>query len=86
MSERRRLQSEGATGGGSNLDLQLPALAFRNIKDARLLALDIGGSLAKIAYYSPVPMKRLVSHSSSKDTKDVYEEYEGARLHFIKVS
>jgi len=91
-SDRTRLQSEGASkegGSAGNLDLQLPALAFRNIKDARLLALDIGGSLAKIAYYSPVPLKRLVSggkggNSGSKVEGEVYEEYEGARLHFIK--
>ena len=86
--ERTRLNSEGAGGtstGGGNLDLQLPSLAFRNIKDARLLALDIGGSLAKIAYYSPVPLKRLRSNSTN-DPKEVFEEYEGARLHFIKVS
>ena len=70
----------------ANLDLQLPALAFRNIKDARLLALDIGGSLAKIAYYSPVPLKRLRSNSATHDSNEVFEEYEGARLHFIKVS
>ena len=27
-------------------------IAFRNLKDAKLFALDIGGSLTKIAYYS----------------------------------
>ena len=27
-------------------------IAFRNLKDAKLFALDIGGSLTKIGYYS----------------------------------
>ena len=27
-------------------------IAFRNLKDAKLFALDIGGSLTKIVYYS----------------------------------
>jgi hypothetical protein len=43
--------------------LQLPEeseIAFRNLKDAKLLAMDIGGSLTKIAYYSTVPVRRIV--------------------------
>lgn len=35
-------------------------IAFRNLKDAKLFALDIGGSLTKIAYYSTLPNKRIV--------------------------
>ena len=37
--------------GGSDGD------AFRNLRDAKIFAMDIGGSLAKIAYYSTVPCK-----------------------------
>ena len=80
--------------------LQLPEgseIAFRNLKDAKLLAMDIGGSLTKIAYYSTVPVRRIVYDVDSgedtvTDTKarrevlegTVYEILEGARLHFIK--
>ena len=80
--------------------LQLPEgseIAFRNLKDAKLLAMDIGGSLTKIAYYSTVPVRRIVYEvDSGEDTVTdskgrrevlegtVYEILEGARLHFIK--
>jgi len=30
---------------------------FRNLKDAKIFAMDIGGSLAKVAYYSTVTSK-----------------------------
>ena len=81
--------------------LQFPEgseIAFRNLKDAKLLAMDIGGSLTKIAYYSTVPVRRIVYDADSpeedkvsdpkgrRETLDgtVYEILEGARLHFIK--
>ena len=35
-------------------------LTFRNIEDARIFAMDIGGSLTKIAYYSSLPTKKIV--------------------------
>ena len=35
-------------------------IAFRNLKNAKLFALDIGGSLTKIAYYSTGDSKRLL--------------------------
>ena len=41
-------------------------IAFRNLKDAKLFALDIGGSLTKIAYYTTVTTKRVL-HQSEKD-------------------
>ena len=41
-------------------------IAFRNLKDAKLFALDIGGSLTKIAYYATVTTKRVL-HQSDKD-------------------
>ena len=43
-------------------------IAFRNLKDAKLFALDIGGSLTKIAYYATVPSKRVL-HRSEKDIR-----------------
>jgi pantothenate kinase len=81
--------------------LQLPEgseIAFRNLKDAKLLAMDIGGSLTKIAYYSTVPVRRIVYDAENSDDVaaddvkgrrevldgTVYEILEGARLHFIK--
>jgi len=70
-------------------------IALRNIKDAKIFAMDIGGSLTKIAYYSILPIKKIVYDSQStqehqnnveeEGSKDaVYEVIEGARLHFIK--
>jgi len=69
-------------------------IALRNIKDAKMFAMDIGGSLTKIAYYSTVPLKQIVygSQVPADDTSDelqmgdeaVYKMTEGARLHFIK--
>ena len=43
-------------------------IAFRNLKDAKLFALDIGGSLTKIAYYATVPSKRVL-YRSEKDIR-----------------
>ena len=78
--------------------LQLPEgseIAFRNLKDAKLLAMDIGGSLTKIAYYSTVSVRRIVydadndevgKENGRREVVDgtVFEILEGARLHFIK--
>jgi hypothetical protein len=50
--------------------LQFPEgneIAFRNLKDAKLLAMDIGGSLTKIAYYSTVPVRRIVYDVDNAD-------------------
>ena len=43
-------------GGRDDLGRSID-VAFRNLKDAKIFAMDIGGSLAKIAYYSTVPSK-----------------------------
>jgi len=72
--------------------IKLPAtmdVALRNIKDAKIFAMDIGGSLTKIAYYSTLPLKKIVYDSKENTEKEeeddaVYEVTEGARLHFIK--
>lgn len=66
---------------------------FRNLKNAKRFAIDIGGSLTKIAYYSTVSYKRALysldeeheSHSSDETHYEVQEtDVEVARLHFIK--
>ncbi|XP_022246842.1 pantothenate kinase 4-like isoform X1 [Limulus polyphemus] len=66
---------------------------FRNLKNVKRFAIDIGGSLTKIAYYSTVSYKR-ASYDFHEETKEgkndgvKYEmaetDVEGARLHFVK--
>ncbi|XP_063235013.1 4'-phosphopantetheine phosphatase isoform X2 [Bacillus rossius redtenbacheri] len=65
---------------------------FRNLKNAKRFAIDIGGSLTKIAYYSTVSHRKVsyeadkedvASHSAEEDHR-VYEVSEAARLHFVK--
>ena len=47
--------------------------------------MDIGGSLTKIAYYSILPLKKIVyDDHETVDDDAVYEVTEGARLHFMK--
>uniref|UniRef100_A0A8C7Q436 4'-phosphopantetheine phosphatase n=1 Tax=Oncorhynchus mykiss TaxID=8022 RepID=A0A8C7Q436_ONCMY len=70
-----------------------PNEIFRNLENAKRFAIDIGGSLTKLAYYSTVQHKvakvRSFDHTA-KDTEDdpLYEismqEEILARLHFIK--
>ncbi|XP_066546787.1 4'-phosphopantetheine phosphatase isoform X1 [Amia ocellicauda] len=82
--------------GGHSMDksITLPAdEIFRNLENAKRFAIDIGGSLTKLAYYSTVQHKvakvRSFDHSV-KETEDdpLYEisvqEEITARLHFIK--
>jgi len=65
-------------------------VALRNIKDAKIFAMDIGGSLTKIAYYSTVPLKKIAydciepGQQNESIEECMYEMTEGARLHFIK--
>ncbi|XP_042557851.1 4'-phosphopantetheine phosphatase [Dipodomys spectabilis] len=91
----------GASGGGSSgdsLDKSItlpPDEIFRNLENAKRFAIDIGGSLTKLAYYSTVQHKvakvRSFDHSG-KDTEPDHEppyeisvqEEVTARLHFIK--
>eukprot|EP00090_Calanus_glacialis_P034823 TRINITY_DN5891_c0_g1_i1.p1 TRINITY_DN5891_c0_g1~~TRINITY_DN5891_c0_g1_i1.p1 ORF type:complete len:780 (-),score=227.21 TRINITY_DN5891_c0_g1_i1:391-2730(-) len=78
--------------GEMSRSIKLPQtidIALRNIKDAKIFAMDIGGSLTKIAYYSILPFKKIVydskEHLNDSANEDVdYEVTEGARLHFIK--
>ncbi|XP_065215107.1 4'-phosphopantetheine phosphatase [Planococcus citri] len=65
---------------------------FRNLKTAKRFAIDIGGSLTKIAYYSIVQYRRpsildRTSESSEENFENeqfTYTYSEGARLHFVK--
>ncbi|XP_050719238.1 4'-phosphopantetheine phosphatase-like isoform X2 [Eriocheir sinensis] len=65
-------------------------LVFRNIRNAKRFAIDIGGSLTKIAYYSTVSHRKVLYNAdndgtSSSDGGDYhYESSETERLHFVK--
>ncbi|TNN35846.1 Pantothenate kinase 4 [Liparis tanakae] len=70
-----------------------PDEIFRNLENAKRFAIDIGGSLTKLAYYSTVQHKvakvRSFDHATKETTSDeLYEisvqEEVTARLHFIK--
>ncbi|XP_065840838.1 4'-phosphopantetheine phosphatase-like [Oscarella lobularis] len=62
--------------------------AFRNLTSAKRFAIDIGGSLAKLAYYSEVRRKRTRTFPGSGEPREVYEVEEVdspiAKLDFIK--
>ncbi|KAF8782370.1 4'-phosphopantetheine phosphatase like protein [Argiope bruennichi] len=73
--------------------ITLPEDVFRNLQKAKRFAIDIGGSLTKIAYYSTVSYKRalysLDENGDSQNPDDTHYEVietdvEAARLHFIK--
>lgn len=57
------MAERGASGGGSggdSLDKSItlpPDEIFRNLENAKRFAIDIGGSLTKLAYYSTVQHK-----------------------------
>uniref|UniRef100_A0A2K6B8Y3 4'-phosphopantetheine phosphatase n=1 Tax=Macaca nemestrina TaxID=9545 RepID=A0A2K6B8Y3_MACNE len=91
----------GASGSGSSgdsLDKSItlpPDEIFRNLENAKRFAIDIGGSLTKLAYYSTVQHKvakvRSFDHSGKDTERDHEPPYEisvqeeiTARLHFIK--
>uniref|UniRef100_A0A670IFX8 4'-phosphopantetheine phosphatase n=1 Tax=Podarcis muralis TaxID=64176 RepID=A0A670IFX8_PODMU len=97
------MAERGGRGGGRNsggvsgsLDKSItlpPDEIFRNLENAKRFAIDIGGSLAKLAYYSTVQHKVARVRSFDQSGKDVEHEspYEitvqeeiTARLHFIK--
>ncbi|XP_028920993.1 4'-phosphopantetheine phosphatase [Ornithorhynchus anatinus] len=89
---------KGGGGGrsGHTLDKSItlpPDEIFRNLENAKRFAIDIGGSLTKLAYYSTVQHKvakvRSFDHSGKDtDNEPPYEitvqEEITARLHFIK--
>ncbi|XP_011540010.2 4'-phosphopantetheine phosphatase isoform X2 [Homo sapiens] len=91
----------GASGSGSSgdsLDKSItlpPDEIFRNLENAKRFAIDIGGSLTKLAYYSTVQHKVAKVRSFDHSGKDTEREHEPpyeisvqeeitARLHFIK--
>uniref|UniRef100_A0A672RSW1 4'-phosphopantetheine phosphatase n=1 Tax=Sinocyclocheilus grahami TaxID=75366 RepID=A0A672RSW1_SINGR len=89
--------SEWAADRGSHsMDKSItlpPDEIFRNLENAKRFAIDIGGSLTKLAYYSTVQHKvakvRSFDHSAKETDGDpLYEisvqEEITARLHFIK--
>ncbi|KAI0214222.1 4'-phosphopantetheine phosphatase [Lamellibrachia satsuma] len=62
---------------------------FRNLKNAKWFAMDIGGALAKLAYYSTISRKRsLVTETESSSSAEIYcvvqKEEMCDHLHFIK--
>ncbi|XP_033112967.1 4'-phosphopantetheine phosphatase-like [Anneissia japonica] len=71
-----------------------PEQVFRNLKNAKRFAIDIGGSLCKLAYYSNLHKKQSHCSEAGKQTEDekespmLYvageEEEIATRLHFIK--
>uniref|UniRef100_A0A4W5RT41 4'-phosphopantetheine phosphatase n=1 Tax=Hucho hucho TaxID=62062 RepID=A0A4W5RT41_9TELE len=69
-----------------------PDEIFRNLENAKRFAIDIGGSLTKLAYYSTVQHKvakvRSFDHTAKTEGDPLYEismqEEVSARLHFIK--
>uniref|UniRef100_A0A8C0J1F6 4'-phosphopantetheine phosphatase n=1 Tax=Chelonoidis abingdonii TaxID=106734 RepID=A0A8C0J1F6_CHEAB len=66
-----------SSGGDSSLDKSItlpPDEIFRNLENAKCFAIDIGGSLTKLAYYSTVQHKvarvRSFDHSGKSQEKD----------------
>uniref|UniRef100_A0AAY4EV41 4'-phosphopantetheine phosphatase n=1 Tax=Denticeps clupeoides TaxID=299321 RepID=A0AAY4EV41_9TELE len=88
--------SSGTNRGSHSMDKSItlpPDEIFRNLENAKRFAIDIGGSLTKLAYYSTVQHKvakvRSFDHSVKEaDGDPLYEisvqEEITARLHFIK--
>ncbi|KYO31426.1 4'-phosphopantetheine phosphatase [Alligator mississippiensis] len=86
----------GGSSGHGSLDKSItlpPDEIFRNLENAKCFAIDIGGSLTKLAYYSTVQHKVARVRSFDHSGKDIEHEspYEvtvqeeiTARLHFIK--
>ncbi|KAL5233685.1 hypothetical protein ACI65C_001095 [Semiaphis heraclei] len=82
-------------GNPNSIKLPDTLEVFRNLKNAKQFAIDIGGSLTKIAYYSTVSFRRVYyatdnlnknddKNKDDKNDKFVYTYSEQARLHFVK--
>uniref|UniRef100_A0A8C0QYX6 4'-phosphopantetheine phosphatase n=1 Tax=Canis lupus dingo TaxID=286419 RepID=A0A8C0QYX6_CANLU len=95
------MAERGASGSGSSgdsLDKSItlpPDEIFRNLENAKRFAIDIGGSLTKLAYYSTVQHKVARVRSFDYSGKDAEQDHEPpyeisvqeevtARLHFVK--
>uniref|UniRef100_A0A8C1FAT7 4'-phosphopantetheine phosphatase n=1 Tax=Cyprinus carpio carpio TaxID=630221 RepID=A0A8C1FAT7_CYPCA len=92
--------SGGVDRGSHSMDKSItlpPDEIFRNLENAKRFAIDIGGSLTKLAYYSTVQHKVAKVRSFDHSTKVSVQETDGdplyeisvqeeitARLHFIK--
>ncbi|XP_036163355.1 4'-phosphopantetheine phosphatase [Myotis myotis] len=86
----------GSSGDGLDKSITLPPdEIFRNLENAKRFAIDIGGSLTKLAYYSTVQHKvarvRSFDHTGQDAGQDHESPYEisvqeevTARLHFVK--
>ncbi|XP_059547513.1 4'-phosphopantetheine phosphatase isoform X2 [Myotis daubentonii] len=86
----------GSSGDGLDKSITLPPdEIFRNLENAKRFAIDIGGSLTKLAYYSTVRHKvarvRSFDHAGQDAEQDRESPYEisvqeevTARLHFVK--
>ncbi|XP_058646428.1 4'-phosphopantetheine phosphatase isoform X3 [Onychostoma macrolepis] len=90
----------GADRGSHSMDKSItlpPDEIFRNLENAKRFAIDIGGSLTKLAYYSTVQHKVAKVRSFDHSAKVSLQETDGdplyeisvqeeitARLHFIK--
>uniref|UniRef100_A0A8C9WKR4 4'-phosphopantetheine phosphatase n=1 Tax=Scleropages formosus TaxID=113540 RepID=A0A8C9WKR4_SCLFO len=81
---------KGRTRDSMDKSITLPPdEIFRNLENAKRFAIDIGGSLTKLAYYSTVQHKVAKVRSFDHTAKDVsdlisVQEEITARLHFIK--
>uniref|UniRef100_A0A8C7N6X8 4'-phosphopantetheine phosphatase n=1 Tax=Oncorhynchus kisutch TaxID=8019 RepID=A0A8C7N6X8_ONCKI len=89
------LWSSGSLDSSHSMDKSItlpPDEIFRNLENAKRFAIDIGGSLTKLAYYSTVQHKvakvRSFDHTAKTEGDPLYEismqEEVSARLHFIK--
>uniref|UniRef100_UPI00358F78F6 4'-phosphopantetheine phosphatase n=1 Tax=Myxine glutinosa TaxID=7769 RepID=UPI00358F78F6 len=85
--------SESGRGGREGYfdhSLRLPSgEIFRNLANAKRFAIDIGGSLTKLAYYATVQHKVARVHSSKHSMAECLYEIseqheESARLHFVR--
>uniref|UniRef100_A0A669B9Y4 4'-phosphopantetheine phosphatase n=1 Tax=Oreochromis niloticus TaxID=8128 RepID=A0A669B9Y4_ORENI len=91
MAECGRVDSNTSHTMDKSITLP-PDEIFRNLENAKRFAIDIGGSLTKLAYYSTVQHKvakvRSFDHTAKAAGDKLYEismqEEVTARLHFIK--
>uniref|UniRef100_A0A3B4YD21 4'-phosphopantetheine phosphatase n=1 Tax=Seriola lalandi dorsalis TaxID=1841481 RepID=A0A3B4YD21_SERLL len=93
MAEFGRVDSSTSSHTMDKSIILPPDEIFRNLENAKRFAIDIGGSLTKLAYYSTVQHKVAKVRSFEHNVKDaasdkLYEisvqEEVTARLHFIK--
>ena len=64
--------------------INIPQRHLNNLRKASNFAIDIGGSLAKLAYFSNVHSRRRTISTEGNYSGTVDEEYRRSRLHFVK--